>query len=222
VIAALIGIVALALLGAWLARAPLAEWLLTRYANAQGFAPARLTVEQIDFSGALLRDIRLGSAIRASSAELSYSIESLRDGWLDEAIIDDLDVTLLADERGVELAGKTVEKQIEQLANQFVSIAFIKPMMEQMRNSPFKSEMFSGGSGGDMFQQQLDTVISDRISQRANFPIAKAVYDTLMRGIRRKDSTGEAGTKSNSQANERSDGSHRTERLPGDVVNTMG
>ena len=122
----------------------------------------------------------------------------------------------------VDLAGKTYDQRMEHLANQFVSIAFIKPMMEQMRNSPFKSEMFSGGSGGDMFQQHLDTVLSDRISQRANFPIAKAVHKYLMAKFKPTVSTGETEKKSNADSSKRSDGSEATERFQSGSVNIMG
>ncbi len=79
----------------------------------------------------------------------------------------------------IDLAGKTQQQQVQHLTNQFVSVAFIQPMMEQMRDSPFKSELFSGGSAGDMFQQHLDTILADRISQRANLPIAKVMYERI-------------------------------------------
>lgn len=80
----------------------------------------------------------------------------------------------------VDLEGKSKQEQLEKLTNQFVSTAFIKPMLEKMRDSPFKSDLFSGGAAGDKFQQHLDTILSDRISQRANFPIARVMYGRMM------------------------------------------
>lgn len=80
----------------------------------------------------------------------------------------------------VDLEGKSKQEQLEKLTNQFVSVAFIKPMLEKMRDSPFKSDLFSGGAAGDTFQQHLDTILSDRISQRSNFPIARVMYGRMM------------------------------------------
>lgn len=80
----------------------------------------------------------------------------------------------------IDLEGKSKQEQLENLTNQFVSVAFIKPMLEKMRDSPFKSDLFSGGPAGDTFQQHLDTILSDRISQRSNFPIARVMYGRMM------------------------------------------
>lgn len=92
----------------------------------------------------------------------------------------------------IDLGGKTQQEQIAQLTNQFVSVAFIQPMMAQLRDSPFKTEMFSGGSAGDMFQQQVDTILSDRISQRANFPIARVMYERITGDVRPATPTNDA------------------------------
>ena len=108
---ALLALLALVVLGAWLARKPLAEWLLVRYADGQGFAPASLTVERIGFSGAVLRGIRLGpgGAIRAQSAHLTYRIGELRDGWFDAVVIEGLEASISADEHGIVLNGAATE-----------------------------------------------------------------------------------------------------------------
>jgi len=67
-------------------------------------------------------------------------------------------------------------EELRNAANQLVSVAFIKPLMAQMRQSPFKNDMFQGGQGETIFQEHLDTVLADRISSRSNFAIADAVY----------------------------------------------
>ena len=61
-------------------------------------------------------------------------------------------------------------------ANQLVSMAFLKPLLAQARQSPFKSDLFSGGQGEAAFQQQLDTILADRMAQRVNYSIGEAVY----------------------------------------------
>ena len=77
-------------------------------------------------------------------------------------------------DRQAETTGENEE--LRNAANQLVSVAFIKPLMAQMRESPFKNEMFHGGQGETIFQEHLDTVIADRISSRSDFSIADAVY----------------------------------------------
>ena len=72
--------------------------------------------------------------------------------------------------------GDAKEKQLKDAANQLVSVAFIKPMMAQMRQSPFKNEMFHGGQGETVFQEHLDTVMADRIAGRTNYSLADAIY----------------------------------------------
>ena len=71
---------------------------------------------------------------------------------------------------------QTQEKDLRDAANQLVSMAFLKPLLAQARQSPFKSDMFSGGQGEAAFQQQLDTILADRMAQRVNYSIGEAVY----------------------------------------------
>lgn len=72
-------------------------------------------------------------------------------------------------------------EELRNAANQLVAVAFIKPLMAQMRETPFKNEMFHGGQGETIFQEHLDTVIADRISSRSQFSIADAVYRKMSR-----------------------------------------
>ncbi len=66
--------------------------------------------------------------------------------------------------------------ELRRAAQQLVASAFVVPLLEQMREDPFKSELFHGGFAEDAFSQQLDTILSDRIAQRQNLPLADAVY----------------------------------------------
>lgn len=106
-LALFIVLLALALLAAWLARKPLAEWLLVRLAEAEGYTPASLAVEEIDFSSAVLTDVHLGKgdAIQAKTVRLTYHVTELREGWFDTVVIEGLEARVKADEHGVALAG---------------------------------------------------------------------------------------------------------------------
>jgi Rod binding domain-containing protein len=51
-------------------------------------------------------------------------------------------------------------------ARQLVSTAFVQPMLAQMRDDPFRSDLFHGGFAEDAFAQQLETQLADRITQK--------------------------------------------------------
>jgi Rod binding domain-containing protein len=47
----------------------------------------------------------------------------------------------------------------------WVAQTFFGEMLKQMHNSPFKSEMFEGGRGGQVFQSQLDQKLAERMTR---------------------------------------------------------
>lgn len=82
---------------------------------------------------------------------------------------------------GVRLApGKQAE--LRQAAEQFVSSAFVLPLLAQMRDDPFRSDLFHGGQGEDAFQSQLDTILADRITRGARFPLVDTIVDKILSG----------------------------------------
>ncbi len=72
-------------------------------------------------------------------------------------------------------------KTIRTAAEQLVATTFINPMLAKMRDDPFKSDLFHGGRGEEIFGQQLDTMYSDRIVSSTDFAIVDAVYDRIAR-----------------------------------------
>ncbi len=85
---------------------------------------------------------------------------------------------------GAKLGGSSFHAQLDAASrsdklrdagNQLVSTAFVLPLLTQMRDDPFKSEMFHGGRAEEIFGQQLDVILADRITQSSNFGIADAL-----------------------------------------------
>ena len=66
-------------------------------------------------------------------------------------------------------------------AQQLVGSAFVLPLLQQLRTDPLRSELFHGGTGEDLFGQKLDTIIADNIVRRADFPLARAIYDRIIK-----------------------------------------
>ncbi len=65
------------------------------------------------------------------------------------------------------------------VAEDLVATTFLAPLLSMLREDPFKSDLFHGGQGEELFGARLDEVIGDRITRAANFPIVEAVYRQL-------------------------------------------
>jgi Rod binding domain-containing protein len=61
----------------------------------------------------------------------------------------------------------------------WVSQTFFGTMLKQMRNSPFKSEMFEGGRGGQAFQEMYDQQLADHMARGAG----KKLVNSIVRKI---------------------------------------
>lgn len=70
---------------------------------------------------------------------------------------------------------KTLRKSCEQL----VATTFIMPMLARMREDPFKSDLFHGGRTEEIFGQQLDILLAERIVAKADFSIVDSVYRSI-------------------------------------------
>ena len=62
-------------------------------------------------------------------------------------------------------AGSTPQhEQLVKQSQRLVSQTFFGTMLKQMRNSPFKSKIFDGGRGGEVFSSMLDQHLADRMA----------------------------------------------------------
>jgi len=64
-------------------------------------------------------------------------------------------------------------------ARRLVGQTFFGPMLRQMRNSPFKSELFSGGRGGDAFASLLDQHMVERMAARSGRGLAESIANRI-------------------------------------------
>jgi hypothetical protein len=75
----------------------------------------------------------------------------------------------------------TPHQKIEKQAQKLVADTFYGTLMRQMHDSPFKSELFSGGRGGQAFQGLLDQKLSDHMAAATHNPLVHAITHTLER-----------------------------------------
>lgn len=76
-------------------------------------------------------------------------------------------------------AAPTQTQQLRQKVDQWVGQVFFGTLMKQVRESPFKSEMFSGGRGGGAFQQMLDGILVERGSRDLGGQLTDAIVRKL-------------------------------------------
>jgi Rod binding domain-containing protein len=67
-----------------------------------------------------------------------------------------------------------------QVAQQLVADTFIKPVLEQMRETNMMASRFAPGDAERRFGPLLDEHIADRMTQRDGFPLVDAVAEHLM------------------------------------------
>jgi Rod binding domain-containing protein len=55
--------------------------------------------------------------------------------------------------------------QLRQAAEKLVAQTFFGTILKQMRDSPFRSELFSGGRGGQAYQSMFDQQLVEKMSR---------------------------------------------------------
>lgn len=69
-------------------------------------------------------------------------------------------------------------KGVEKVASQFVSTALVFPLLEQVSDSPFKTEMFDGGFTEKAFRQRLNMYMADNITS-GNLGVSQSITNRL-------------------------------------------
>ncbi len=78
---------------------------------------------------------------------------------------------------------ESVREEVRSLSQQLVSTTLVAPLLGEVRSDPFRTELFHGGMAEDMFRQQLDTILADRITRKADMPIVQTIYERIMTRI---------------------------------------
>jgi hypothetical protein len=74
---------------------------------------------------------------------------------------------------------KTQHEKIQETARKLVAQTFYAPMLKQMRESPFKSPIFSGGRGGQAFSSMLDQRLAEHMSRSADSKLVRSITRKL-------------------------------------------
>lgn len=91
----------------------------------------------------------------------------------------------------IDLAGQAGEArraqqaELREAAEQLVSSVFFLPMLQQMRDDPFRTDLFHGGTGEDLFGHHLDTMLADEITTASRLPLTETIYQKMAQGVGR-------------------------------------
>jgi hypothetical protein len=76
---------------------------------------------------------------------------------------------------------QTKSDETRKAAQDFVSIAFVQPVLKQLRESSQAAAPFAATSAQKSFQQMLDGVLARKITQGTNWPLVDAVEQRMLR-----------------------------------------
>ena len=81
-----------------------------------------------------------------------------------------------AHDAALDQPGRSNQDEVRQAAQSLVAIGFVQPLLAQARQDPFRTDLFHGGFAEDAFGAQLDTILAEQITNRADMPLVESVY----------------------------------------------
>jgi Rod binding domain-containing protein len=102
----------------------------------------------------------------------------------------------------------TQHDRLTQQAQKWVSQTFFGTLLKQMHESPFKSELFSGGHGGEAFQPLMDQHLADRMARASG----KKLVGSIVRHIERTAAVSTPVAPANAAAEGRGTSDHSDSR----------
>jgi hypothetical protein len=101
--------------------------------------------------------------------------------------------------------GRPSRPELEKQAQVLVSTTFFGTILKQMRESPFRSELWSGGRGGQAFGALYDQQMAERMARGAGRKLVRAIVRSLeARGAYARQDRA-VGLRTNSDSNLRHD-----------------
>lgn len=90
--------------------------------------------------------------------------------------------TKFGDHYAMVKAKGTGDEEHQELVNQtkkWVAQTFYGELMKQMRNSPFKSKMLSGGRGGEAFGEMFDQKLAEKMANGSGRKLVDAIVNSV-------------------------------------------
>jgi Rod binding domain-containing protein len=78
------------------------------------------------------------------------------------------------------------DADLEKQAQKWVSQTFFGTLLKQMHDSPFKSELFSGGRGGKAFEPLMDQHLADHMARGSGQKLVRSIVRQLQNRAKHK------------------------------------
>ena len=79
------------------------------------------------------------------------------------------------------LASAANDKQLFQTAQKWIGQTFFGTLLKQMHESPFKSDLWSGGRGGQAFSPLMDQHLAERMARASGRSLAQSIVKHIQR-----------------------------------------
>ena len=87
-----------------------------------------------------------------------------------------------ARDAAIDRLGMSRDEQAMEAARSLVSIGLVQPMLALARRDPFRSELFHGGQGEEIFGAKLDAMIAERVTKQMGLSLVDSVYKKIVKG----------------------------------------
>jgi Rod binding domain-containing protein len=74
------------------------------------------------------------------------------------------------------------QQELFKTAQKWVGQTFFGTLLKQMHDSAFKSELWSGGRGGEAFSTLYDQHLAERMARSSGRPLANSIVKHIQRG----------------------------------------
>lgn len=94
-------------------------------------------------------------------------------------------------------AGQPAEAELARHVETFVAGSFFGTMLKQMRESPFRSELFAGGRAGGAYDAMYHQVLAERMGRGVGQSLVRAIVKRIMGSDGGQHSRSSSGSKLN-------------------------
>ena len=134
------------------------------------------------------RSVDWADALNQIAALPARTAEAARDQPSDRAFANLLDQAIQANPAADPASGESSrDRQIREKSQMIVNQFFVGSMLKQMRESPFKSELFGGGKGGEAYQGMMDR----HLAENAGSHVARSLVDSLVKSYHKQEAAPE-------------------------------
>jgi Rod binding domain-containing protein len=73
----------------------------------------------------------------------------------------------------------TEHQKLLQQTRKWVALSFFEPMLKEMRQSPFHSNLFDGGSAGKTFESMYDQNLAQKMASDSTDPLVQSIVSKI-------------------------------------------